>query len=293
MNNRLVPLSHQLQSGDQVEIIRSSKQKPNEEWLRFVVSARAKQKIKSSLNEARKTIAMDGREILERKFRQHNLHYVSENISTLEKYFKVPSATELYYRIAKGKIDLTKLREIDNEAGILKLQRTPSTRKVRKDVGTKINKKHDEVIIGEDFKNIQYKLAGCCSPIPGDNVFGFITINEGIKIHRYSCPNAEHLQSKMAYRCIKARWKEADLKENVAAITIHGIDRVGIVNRITEIISNQHNVNIRTISFTTNDGVFEGKVTVMVYDTEHLTTLMAKFEEVDGVQRVTRTGDIE
>lgn len=290
VNNRLVPLSYALQSGDQVEIITSSKQKPNEEWLRFVVTARARQKIKSSLNEERKAIAMDGREILERKFRQMNIRFDSGNISLLERFYKVPSATELYFQIAKGKVNLKKLRELENDNGFLKIERPASTRKERKDVYSKVNKKEDMIIIGDDFKNIEYKMAPCCNPIPGDDVFGFITINEGIKIHRNSCPNAEHLQSKMAYRCIKARWKGAELKENLAAITVYGIDSVGIVNRITQIISNEHNVNMRSISFTTNDGIFEGNMTVMVYDTEHLRSLMRKFEQVEGVQRVTRSG---
>ena len=131
-------------------------------------------------------------------------------------------------------------------------------------------------------------MASCCSPIPGDDVFGFITINDGIKVHRYSCPNAEHLLSKMAYRCIKASWESTKLKENIAAIAIYGIDSMGIVNRITEIISNQHNVNMKSISFETNDGIFEGHITVMVYDTEHLNQLMDRFEQVEGVQRVVR-----
>lgn len=294
VNNRLVPLSYQLQSGDQVEIITSSKQKPNEEWIRFVVTARAKQKIKSSLNEVRKAISLDGREILERKFKQHNIHFSSENIGVLEKYFKIASATELYFRIAKGKLDLKKLREIENVNGTLHLPKPKSTRPKSKKssiVSSKINKKTDELIIGEDFKNIQYKMAGCCSPIPGDDVFGFITINEGIKIHRNNCPNAEHLMSKMAYRCIKARWKNTEIKENLAAITVHGIDRLGIVNKLTEIISMQHNVNMKSISFRTDDGIFEGKLNVLVYDTEHLEQLMRKFEQVEGVQRVFRNGE--
>lgn len=291
VNNRLVPLSYQLNSGDQVDIITSSKQKPNDEWLRFVVSARAKQKIKSSLNEERKNIAQDGRVILERKFKQHNIHFNSENLSVLEKYFKVPGATELYFLIAKGKIDLTKLREIENKHGMLSLPKVEVAKKKKEsEVYSRIDKKHDEIIIGEDFKNIQYKLAGCCNPIPGDDVFGFITISDGIKIHRYNCPNAEHLMSKMAYRCIKARWKSTEVRENVADITIHGIDRVGIVNRLTEIISNQHNVNMKSISFETNDGIFEGNLKVLVYDTEHLEQLMRKFEQVEGVQRVFRSG---
>lgn len=288
VNNRLVPLSYQLHSGDQVEIITSTKQKPNEEWIRFVVTARAKQKIKSSLNEERKNIALDGKEILERKLKQMNIKFTSENLTVLEKFFKLPSTTELYFRIAKGKIDLRAIREIENVAGILKLEKRVSSRKKSSDLFGAIDTKQDTILIGDDFKNIDYKLAGCCNPIPGDRVFGFVTINEGIKIHRYNCPNAEHMLSKMAYRCIKATWKNAELKESLASITVYGIDRVGIVNRLTEIISNQHNVNMKSISFETEDGIFEGNLKVMVYDTEHLEQLMRKFEQVEGVQRVVR-----
>ncbi len=289
VNNRLVPLSYQLNSGDQVDIIRSPKQKPNDEWLRFVVSARAKQKIKSSLNEERKMIAQDGKEILDRKFRHLNINFVSENISKLERFYKVPSATELYFRIAKGKLDLSRLRDFEVKNGLIQDQKKPSTRKRKDtDVYKKVDKKSDVIFIGEDFKNIEYKLSQCCNPIPGDKVFGFITINEGIKIHRTSCPNAEHLMSKMAYRCIKASWKSEELKENIAAITVYGIDRLGIVNKLTEIVSNQHNVNMKSISFETDDGIFEGHLKVLVYDTEHLDQLMRKFEQVEGVQRVER-----
>lgn len=289
VNNRLVPLSYQLNSGDQVDIIRSPKQKPNDEWLRFVVSARAKQKIKSSLNEERKMIAQDGKEILDRKFRHLNINFVSENISKLERFYKVPSATELYFRIAKGKLDLSRLRDFEVKNGLIQDEKKPSTRKRKDtDVYKKVDKKSDVIFIGEDFKNIEYRLSQCCNPIPGDKVFGFITINEGIKIHRTSCPNAEHLMSKMAYRCIKASWKSEELKENIAAITVYGIDRLGIVNKLTEIVSNQHNVNMKSISFETDDGIFEGHLKVLVYDTEHLDQLMRKFEQVEGVQRVER-----
>jgi GTP diphosphokinase / guanosine-3',5'-bis(diphosphate) 3'-diphosphatase len=290
VNNRLVPLSYQLQNGDQVEIITSTKQKPHEEWLRIVGSARARNKIKSALNDERKSIAQDGREILERKFKQHNIRFTSENITVLEKFYGFHSATDLYFRIAKGKIDLSKLREIENVHGMLQLEKKTAPNKDRHelDVYPKINKKDDTIIIGEDFKNIQYQMARCCNPIPGDMVFGFITISEGIKIHRNNCPNAEHLQSKMAYRCVKARWISQDLVERVAAIRLIGIDDVGIVNKITEVISKEHNVNMKSISFETNDGLFEGKIRLLVYDTEHLEQLMRKFELVDGVKRVER-----
>lgn len=293
VNNKLMPLSYQLQSGDQLEVITSSKQKPNEEWLRMVVTARAKQRIKSSLNEERKQIADDGKEILMRKFKQHNLRFLSENITFLEKVFHLPSATELYFRIAKGKIDLAKLREFDNDNGLLAFKKKEEPKRERKkaNIQASLDKKADTLIIGEDFKNIQYTLARCCSPIPGDKVFGFITINDGIKIHRNNCPNAEHLMSKMAYRCIAARWRDQELIEREVTVKIFGFDRMGIVNRLTEIISHQHNVNMKSISFETEDGLFEGRVKVMVYDTEHLDQLMRKFEEVEGVQRVVRWDD--
>jgi len=300
VNNRLMPLSYQLKNGDQLEIITSSKQKPNEEWLRFVVSARAKQRIKSSLNEERKMIAMDGKEILERKFKQFNVRMNSENVSFLEKYFHVPSATELYFRIAKAKIDLAKLRELEVVGGMFQLVKKEPVKKKKSDddednfVGIDTNS--DTILIGDDFKGFDYQMAKCCNPIPGDKVFGFITISDGIKVHRNNCPNAVHLMSKFAYRFIKARWKSEKLVERVAAIKIVGIDQLGLVNKLTEIISNQNNVNMKSISFETEDGVFEGKIKVMVYDTQHLEQLTRKFEEVDGVQRVTRwdteTGEV-
>lgn len=290
VNMKLVPLSYQLQNGDQVEIITSSKQKPNEDWLRMVASARAKGKIKSSLNEERKAISLDGKEILERKFKQFNIRFIAENIMTIERFYEMPSAGELYFRIAKGKIDLSRLREIENVSGMLQLEKKNAQPKDKHelDVYPKINKKEDVIIIGEDFKNIQYRLAKCCNPIPGDMVFGFITTNDGINIHRNNCVHAEHLQSKMAYRCVKARWKSQKLESYLVSLRLIGIDDVGIVNKITEIISNELNVNMKYISFEANDGLFEGKISVLVYDREHLDQLTQKFELIEGVKRIER-----
>jgi len=151
-----------------------------------------------------------------------------------------------------------------------------------------VDAKKDVIYIGEDFKGIDYQMSNCCNPIPGDKVFGFITINQGIKIHRADCPNAVHLMSKYAYRCVKAIWKSEVLVERLAAIRIIGIDQIGLVNRLTEIISKENKVNMKSIHFETNDGTFEGKIHVMVYDTEHLDQLTRKFQEIEGVQRVTR-----
>lgn len=296
VNNKLVPLSHQLKNGHQIEIITSSKQKPNEEWLKFAITARAKQKIKGALNEERNKIADDGKEILDRKFKQHNIRFISENISLLEKYYNVSTATDLYIRIAKGKVDLAKLRQIKNVGGVLKLEeekKKPKKLKNHKDVNKIIDKKKDTLIIGEDFNNIDYQFAKCCNPLPGDSVFGFITINDGIKIHRTDCPNAENMMSKMAYRCISARWKAKEVKEHIAKLRIIGIDDIGIVNKITEIISFQHNVNMKSISFESHDGIFEGRIQVYVMDRYHLDELIEKFEILEGVKRVERWDDEE
>lgn len=295
VNNRLVPLSHQLKSGHQVEIITSSKQKPNDEWLKFCVTARAKQKIKNALNEERKRIAEDGREILERKFKQHNIRFNSENLTVLEKYYQVATTTDLYIRVAKSKIDLKKLRSIKNEAGYLIIEKEPKPIKITSglDISKKINKKKDALIIGEDFNNIQYSFARCCNPLPGDSVFGFITINDGIKIHRTTCPNAENLMSKLAYRCIQAHWKSQEVKEHIAILKIIGIDGIGIVNKITQIISFQHNVNMKSISFESKDGIFEGQIQVYVLDKMHLDELIEKFTLLEGVKRVERWDDME
>lgn len=293
VNNKLVPLSHQLKNGHQIEIITSSKQKPNEEWLKFCVTARAKQKIKGALNEEKKRIALDGKEILLRKFKQHNIQFNSENLGVLEKFFHTATTTDLYIRVAKGKLDLAKLRSIKNVAGKLQLEKeeTPERIKDAPSIQKRIDKKKDVLIIGEEFNNIQYAFAKCCNPLPGDSVFGFITINDGIKIHRTNCPNAEHLMSKMNYRCISAHWKSEEVKEHIAKLRLIGIDDIGIVNKITEIISFQHNVNMRSISFESKDGIFEGKIQVYVLDKLHLDELISKFELLEGIKRVERWDD--
>jgi GTP pyrophosphokinase len=293
VNNRLVPFHYRLVNGDQVQVLTSKNQKPTEDWLQYVITSKARNRIRAALKEEKRRQAELGKEILERKFKQFNFRMSSDNISFLERFFSVGSATELYFRIAKGKIDLSRLRELEHNHGIIQLPKKDIVIKKNKnnengDNIPGIDTKQDTILIGDDFKGFDYQMAKCCNPIPGDKVFGFISIGEGIKIHRFNCPNAVHLMGKMAYRCIKARWKSDHLVERIAAIRIIGIDQLGLVNKLTEIISKQNNVNMKSISFDTNDGVFEGKIKVMVYDTEQLEQLTRKFEEVDGVQRVTR-----
>ena len=291
VNSKLMPLSHTLKSGDQVEVIRSSRQKPKSDWLKFVVTARAKQRIKSALKDEEKKIASDGKEILQRKFKQLNLVFGSENVTVLEKLYKIHGATELYYQIAKGKLDLSKIRELEvkNKNLILPKSAEPviSTKSLTNIISCIDNKK-DTLIIGEDFKDLEYTLAVCCSPIPGDDVFAFITNSDGIKVHRTNCPNATQMMSNYAYRVIKATWQSQKLKEELTTLIIKGIDDMGIVNRITTIISQEHNVNMKSISFETEGDVFEGKIQLYVYGTEHLDKLKTKFEQIEGVINVER-----
>lgn len=291
VNSKLMPLSHILKSGDQVEILRSNKQKPKEDWLKFVTTARAKSKIKSALKEEQKRIASDGKEILQRKLNQMKIQFSGENITVIEKFFGIKGATELYYQIAKGKLNLSKLRELQVENhnfAIPKPTKSEPKETSFAEIISGVDQKNDTIVIGDDFKEFEYKLANCCNPIPGDRVFGFITVSEGIKIHRTNCPNATQLMSNYAYRVLKAQWKSDRLRERLCGLLITGIDDMGIVNNMTNIISMQHEVNMKSISFESNDGIFEGKIMLYVYDTEHLDELILKFEQIDGVKSVER-----
>jgi len=292
VNHKLVPLSYKLKSGDQVEVLTSKKQIPKEDWLGYVVTARAKSKIKNALKEERRKIAEDGREILERKFNHLKIDFTVSNINELANYFKLQSSQELFYRVAVGNINIKHLKDFRQEHGKIVhksggIKKADTTQSLEQMV-TAARGKSDMLVIGENLQKIDYKLSPCCTPIPGDDVFGFITINEGIKIHRVNCPNAIQLLSNYAYRVVKAKWTSQELISFLSGIKITGIDEVGLVNNITKIISNELNVNMRSISFDTNDGTFEGTVMVFVHDTNHLTELMKKLKKVNGVLTISR-----
>lgn len=290
VNQKLVPLSHALKSGDQIEILTSKKQKAKEDWLNYVVTAKAKSKIKAALKEEQKKVASLGKETVQRKFKSLGVEFNSRNVSELEQFFRYKAATDLYQDIAKGKVSLKKLKgfQVDNGQLIFEKAEATQDQNTGKDSkpGNKIPK--DMLIIGDDEMDVPYKLAQCCNPIPGDDVFGFVTINEGIKIHRTNCPNAIQLRSNYAYRVIRAQWQSQKEKEFIADVIFKGIDDLGLVHNITQTISADLNVNMKAISFESNDGVFDGKVSVFVHDTDHLNSLMAKLRKVQGVLTVSR-----
>ena len=291
VNHKLVPLSHELRSGDQVEILTSKKQRPKEDWLQFVVTARARQRVKSALKEERKAIAAEGKEILRRKFNGLKADFISVNITELENHYGIDSATELYYQIAKGKIDLKKLKGYSVSNGRLifeKAATTPVTPSPKPSPSTPAPGSKDELLIGDQKQKFDFTLAKCCNPIPGDDVFGFITVSDGIKIHRTSCPNATEMMSNYAYRVIKAKWASQEIVQFEVGLRFTGIDDIGLVNKITNIISANMNVNMKAISFESNDGIFEGAVKVLVTDTDHLSALIEALKNVDGVLTVDR-----
>lgn len=288
VNHKLVPLSHQLQNGDQVEIITSSKQTPKEDWLNFVVTAKARSKIKSSLKEEKRKVAEEGKEMLERKLKSLKITYNTDNINKLANYFKYPSSQDLFYNFAKGLIDMKHLREfVASERSVE--QHNSQFNSHAAGLMDKINKKDQEtLLIGDEFQKIDYTLSACCNPIPGDNVFGFITVNEGIKIHRTNCPNASKLMANYGYRIIKARWTSQKELAFLTGLQIVGIDDVGLINKITTVISQEFKVNIRSITIGSNEGIFEGSIMVFVNDTEQLDHLIRSLKQINGITSVNR-----
>ena len=281
VNTKLVPLSTELRSGDQVEIITSKKQKPNESWLDYVITGKAKSKIKASLREDKKRLAEEGEAKFIKWMKKHSIRKSEHNIKQLQALFRQPSPLELYYRFEINQLPLKKVEQLEIVKGKIlgKLQDTKEVNEIQERLKQK-SQSEEMLVIGEEMDHFDYKLAPCCNPIPGDEVFGFITVNEGIKIHKTNCPNAVQLMSHYAYRIVKARWTGQQKIAFLAGIKVTGIDDMGLVNNITKLISGELNVNMRSISFDSDDGVFEGTIMVYVHDTKHLTRLMDKLKSV-------------
>lgn len=297
VNNVLVPLSHVLQNGDQVEVITSNKQKPNEDWLRFVVTSKAKTKIKDLVKEEKKQYISDGKELISKRLKILRMEVTNELTNQIRAYFGSKTTSDLYYRFGKGHIDVKELNKFksDKEAKENRANKL-NTDAIQdgKSLGKELKKIHGErsdadmLLIGEDMDKIDYTLAKCCNPIAGDDVFGFVTVTDGIKIHRVSCPNAVELMSNHGNRIIKAKWTSQQELAFLAGLRITGTDRMGLVNDVTRVISNELNINMRSVTIDSQDGIFEGNIKLYVHDTSHLETLMRKLASVDGVFDVVR-----
>ena len=291
VNGKLVPLSHTLKSGDQVDIITSENVKPNVNWLNFVETSKAKSKIKSSINEEKNRISMDGKEILERKLRQLKIKLDDKVSGQMMKFFKINASNDLFYKIGIGSIDNKKIKSFANDynsyIGYFK-RRIGSNNKADKKLDSTDFIKFDKLVFGKEKELLEYSIASCCNPIPGDKVFGFISVKDGIKVHRQDCPNSISLRSNYAYRIISANWIDSDNHEFNAQIEINGIDDIGLINSITSLISNSMNVNMNKISFETNDGTFSGFVSVEVKNKVILNKLLKKLKSIEGIEKVSR-----
>ena len=292
VNHKLVPLSYKLQNGDQVEIITSGKQTPKEDWLNIVVTAKAKSKIKSSLKEEKRKIAEQGKETLERKLKSLKITYNTDNLNKLSYFFKLPSTQELFIAVANGKIELKDLKDYLASEKEIENRGVGTEKNEGQQIEALLSKvkgpDSDILLIGEDLQKIDYTLAACCNPIPGDDVFGFVTVNEGIKIHRTNCPNAAQLMANYGYRIIKAKWNRQQELTFLTGLHIVGIDDVGLINNLTKVISGDFKVNMRSITVDTDNGIFDGSMMIYVNDKEHLDRLIENLLQVKGITAVTR-----
>ena len=292
VNGKLVPLSRVLKSGELVEIMTSESIKPTANWFDFVITSRAKSKIKSSLNEEKKRIAEDGRELLRRKLKQLKITLNEKTTSYMLRFFKLNSSVDLFYRVGLGTIDNKQLKDFYSEynnsfLNFFKKRIRKKNTLLKKDT-KEITQKFDTIVFGKKRENLKHSLSPCCNPIAGDEVFGFITINEGVKVHKKECPNALSLQSNYAYRIIAAKWVDSSSDEFTVNLKLSGVDNMGIVSDVTRLISNQMNVNIMKLSFDSDDGIFTGIIRISVKNKTILNRLLGNLLKIKGIDKVMR-----
>ncbi|MCZ8168086.1 RelA/SpoT family protein [Flavobacterium sp.] len=294
VNGRLVPLNHELKSGDQVEVITSPHQKPTINWLDYVTTSRAKNKIRSVLNENTKKIAEEGKELLTRKLKHLKITLNESVVNELVNYFKLKTSLDLFYRVGIGAIENQQLKDyaaqksntlINFFKNKIKRSHSNNPEEINR---PELTSNYDLLVFGKEQDRLDYKLASCCNPIPGDEVFGFVTINEGIKVHKKDCPNAISLQSNYAYRIMQARWIDSTKQEFKVMLNITGMDTLGLTNELTKVISNQMHVNIQSISLSGEAGIFNGQVTVIVQNNQILKRMIENIKKIDGIEKVTR-----
>lgn len=294
VNGKLVQLNHELKSGDQIEVITSPNQKPTINWLEYVTTSRAKNKIRNVLNEDTKKIAEEGKELLTRKLKHLKITLNESIVNELVNFFKLKTSLDLFYRVGIGAIENQQLKDYASQKSNTlinffknKIKRSPNTN-VEEIFKPELSSNYDLLVFGKEQDRLEYKLSNCCNPIPGDAVFGFVTINEGIKVHKKDCPNAISMQSNYAYRIMQAKWIDSSQQEFKAVLKITGMDTLGLTNELTKVISNQMNVNIQSISLSGEAGIFNGQVAVIVKNNTILKKLIDNIKKIDGIEKVTR-----
>jgi GTP pyrophosphokinase len=292
VNHKLVPISHPLQSGDQVEIITSNKQKASEDWLQFVVTSKAKGRIRDALKEEKRKVADEGKYTVQRKLEGAGASFSQHNIDELVQYYKLPSHLDLFYQVAVKNIDLKELKEFKVTGDRIEAPKPVKVQTEKQEIiphHQVAGRRDTELIIfGESSDRIVYNLANCCKPIPGDDVFGFITTGKGLTIHRTNCPNAAKLMANYGHRVVKTKWAKNKEISFLTGIKIVGMDDVGVVNKITNLISGELKINIAAITIEARQGLFEGNIKLYVHDKEELDHLVQKLLDLSGIESVER-----
>ena len=298
VNFKLVALSHVLKSGDQVEIITSDKQTPNRDWLEFVITAKAKSKLKDVFKSERKNNIEQGKRLLEQKFDNLGIAINSNLFRKLLLGYETKSKDDFYCKIGRGAIDLTDVKKIIGKKSKnkwirywqLQVKKTTSTKNKKQiqEKGNTISAKNKKIELTDTLNKTNFKIAKCCNPIPGDDIIGYFDINDEITIHKRKCNEAVKLMSKYGDRIVTPEWKSQKLYSYLVSIRLSGIDKIGIVNRITELISKDLRVNMRAINFNSTDGVFDGKIDLYVYHTYDLNKLVSDLKKIKGVNKTYR-----
>jgi len=292
VNGKIVPLNFKLNSGDQVEIITSETAKPNASWLDFVVTSKARSEIRTSLRVEERKIAEEGKELLRRKLKQMKFNFSEKIINALVSYFNLKTSLDLFYRVGFGTIDNKMLKSFAAEEKNRFFQlfkRRPSDKPKKNELHDEnISSFYDLLVFGKNYEKFEYKLSPCCKPIPGDGVFGFVSINDGIKVHKNDCPNAISLHSNYGYRIINAKWIDSSKGFFTGILKLSGIDRIGLISEVTNIISKSHNVDISQLNFDTENGTFSGEIKLNVKKASKLVTLIKKLEKINGIDKVVR-----
>lgn len=290
INGKLVPISHVLQNGDQVDILSSQNQKPKSDWLEFVVTSKAKSKIKAYLNSEKNHLVQEGKEMLQRKLRHAKLNFNDDEVNKMQKFFNLKTSQELFLAFQDGKLDTGDLRKYIESKNVLsnllnRFRKSP----VKNDVYEEVQPSNlDMIVFGRDEEKLNYSFAKCCNVIPGDKIFGFITISDGIKVHSDNCPNAINLRAQYDYRVMPAKWVNAESFKNRVKIEIEGLDRMGMINDITQVISNSMSMDMKSMSISSNDGVFTGSINLEVKNKHQLEETFKKLKNINGVSKVKR-----
>ncbi|SHK41467.1 GTP pyrophosphokinase [Epilithonimonas mollis] len=289
INGKLVPISYVLQNGDQIDILSSQNQKPKADWLEFVVTSKAKSKIKNILNSEKNQNTSEGKEILQRKMRHAKLNFSEEEVNGLQKFLNLKTSQDLFLGFQNGTFDIGDIKRYSDKKGILsnifnRFRKSSN----KEEYVEKIDTNLDMIVFGKDEEKLNYSFAKCCTVIPGDKIFGFITISDGIKVHNDSCPNAINLRANYDYRVLQAKWVNAESFKNRIKIEIEGLDRMGMINDITAVISNNMNMDMKSMSIASNDGIFTGNINLEVKNKSQLEETFKKLKAINGVSKVKR-----